>query len=121
MSEPASPDPVVEDLDPHRRARVSRQQIERTDLVTLLSAILERDQAQLGWGLPEPWLQTELYAALKDSPWKPFNTEVPYVTRCPVRLPAKGSEVDIGRPVPAAVKWVDLCLRHEGLRSTGSS
>lgn len=57
---------------------------------------------QLRWGLPEQWVQTELYARLKraESVWGVMDAEVPYVTRWPVSVPK----------VTPAVKYIDLCL-----------
>jgi hypothetical protein len=68
-------------------------------------------QDALRWGLPEPWVQTELYAELEqrasDTGWHPFANEVPYVTRYPVRLPKKTYR---DWRTEGAVKWIDLCL-----------
>lgn len=69
---------------------------------------------QLEWGLPEPWVQAELYSVLRQSAersgWEPFATELPYITYYPVMLPKPGTRdwKSVG-----AVKWIDLCLHNK--------
>ncbi len=60
----------------------------------------------LTWGLPELWVQTELYVRFRrtaaESGWVPFPQEVPYVTRYPHDLPRKRDW-----RLQGAIKWVD--------------
>lgn len=76
--------------------------------------VCRRGQTTLEWGLPEQWVQAELFASLlsmtRDTGWKPLSTEVPYLTYYPVFLP-KPATRDWRQD--GAIKWVDLCLRHE--------
>jgi hypothetical protein len=85
----------------------------------IIREIYEEDKTKgsLNWGLPEQWLQTELYAKLKQrfcsSGWKPFDTEIPYITEYPVY---KRKQAD-KNAVTWAVKWVDLCIYNKQSQS----
>lgn len=78
----------------------------------MLATICGGSSRALRWGFPEPWIQTELFAALDarsdTSGWVPFPMEVPYVTFGPVN-PPKLERRDWR--TDGAVKWIDLCLR----------
>jgi len=78
----------------------------------VFEAVCERGGSALEWGMPEPWVQVELYTELKsrcsDTRWMPFPNEIPYITRYPVRLPRSDNR---DWRTEGAVKWVDLCLR----------
>jgi hypothetical protein len=82
------------------------------DIVQAFNTACSRDKGALMWGNPEPWVHAELYAEFKkqapDSSWKPFDTEVPYVTAYPVQIPKTSNRDWISE---GAVKWVDLCLQ----------
>lgn len=84
------------------------------DWPKLISSVCERGIVQLGWGMPEQWLQVELFAALcreaDVSGWQPLDTEVPYRTYYPV-VPPKSADYDWRRY--GAIKWIDLCVRNE--------
>lgn len=79
---------------------------------SILESILGENRRALSWGFLEPWIQTEVFAALdalaEANGWDPFPMELPYVTFGPVSLPKPN-----GRDwrVEGAVKWIDLCLR----------
>lgn len=75
----------------------------------LLEAVCARDSGALRWGLPEQWVNAELFAEMNRrssrSGWIPLPQEVPYVTHAPATLPrARDWRVE------GAIKWVDLCL-----------
>ncbi len=80
-----------------------------SDWIRIFQDVCEDAGEALQWGLPEPWVQTELYVRLRrmaaESDWAPFPQEVPYVTRYPHQLPRKREW-----RLQGAVKWVDLCL-----------
>lgn len=81
------------------------------DWVELFTSVCNHGGDTLGWGLPEQWVQTELYSELQRrepaTGWKPLSNEVPYVTFYPVKL-TRSSHPD--QSSCGAVKWVDLCL-----------
>jgi len=84
------------------------------DWFELFKAVCFRGEEALKWGLPEPWIHAELYRALtkdKMSGWEPLDTEVPYVTNYPVRLP---KEANRDWRTESGIKWVDLCLKSVG-------
>jgi hypothetical protein len=80
---------------------------------TAFENLCSRGEKTLEWGLPEQWVHAELFAVLstssKETCWKPFRTEIPYLTYYPVTLP-KANSRDWRRE--GAIKWVDICLRH---------
>lgn len=80
----------------------------------MLTTICDKSSRALRWGFPEPWIQTELFAALEarsdTSGWAPFPMEIPYVTFGPVK-PPKPERRDWR--TDGAVKWIDLCLRSK--------
>jgi hypothetical protein len=63
----------------------------------------------LAWGLPEPWVQTQIFGTLigtePNTCWQPLKNEVPYATRLPVYQPKHRDIASQG-----AIKWIDLCL-----------
>ena len=70
----------------------------------------------LRWGLPEPWVQTELFSRLSQNKlatgWEPIANEIPYVTYFPVYTPRHRDVRSQG-----AVKWIDLCLVNHQLET----
>lgn len=88
------------------------------DWATAFESVCRRSEAALEWGKPEQWVHAELYSALKEASartgWKPFDTEIPYLTYYPVSLP-KSTYRDW--PSDGAVKWADLCLKNEASNS----
>lgn len=80
------------------------------DWLTAFNDIAARgSNGVLDWGLPEAWVQTELYAWFtSNSDWQPFYTEAPYLTCFPVSLPKNRDWKNLG-----AFKWIDLCLRND--------
>ncbi len=88
-------------------------QAEIPDLAAVISSIAARSVSQLDWGLPEPWLHAEVFAALKNqskvSGWQPFDTELPYLTWYPVTLPKLANRKWHEQ---GAFKYVDLCIRN---------
>lgn len=84
------------------------------DWRTAFHAVCTGDGGALQWDLVEGWVHAELYAELarraSSTGWRPFHTEVPYVTAYPVQLPQETNRDWKGT---GAVKWVDLCLHSE--------
>jgi len=74
----------------------------------IFTGVVAQGRRALQWGLPEPWVHAELFAALSSvasqAEWLP--QEVPYVTSYPVFIPgaARSTWRESG-----AIKWVDLC------------
>ena len=70
----------------------------------------------LRWGLPEPWVQTELFSRLSQenaaTGWAPIANEIPYATYFPVDTPRHREVSSRG-----AIKWIDLCLVNHTLKS----
>jgi hypothetical protein len=83
------------------------------DWVRHLSHITKSTVPPLRWGLPEPWIQVELFGRICEEDgksWLALQNEVPYATRLPVHRP---KHRDIARR--GAVKWADLCLVSDEL------
>lgn len=78
----------------------------------LFTEICSGKETYLHWGLPEPWVQAELFNSLKnrerDSDWYPFETEIPYATYLPIYKSAHRKVETEG-----AIKWVDLCAKSD--------
>lgn len=87
---------------------------------SVLAEICRENSRALRWEFPEPWIQTELFAALDESTesngWEPFPMELPYVTFGPVTLPRPGRR---DWRTEGSVKWVDLCLRSKAADDRG--
>jgi hypothetical protein len=80
--------------------------------LALLNQVCTNKELHLNWRLPEPWVQAELYALLRDmgaqTGWHTIEHELPYATYFPVASPKKR---DIA--LQGAIKWVDLALVSE--------
>lgn len=89
--------------------------MEALDWKSLFEDACSGEEDILHWGLPEPWVQTQLFGALErrrqDTGWQVLKNEVPYITHIPVDRPKHRDIATEG-----AVKWVDLCLVSEELQ-----
>lgn len=78
-----------------------------------LTDVLTRDTRAKEWVNPEPWIQAEMFAWLRDKHEEPerrhvFAGEIPYATRSPYRPSGRGSDTQSALPY----KFADMCVHH---------
>lgn len=88
------------------------------DILPALADVLRSADGQLAWGMPEQWIQAELFAALTRSlaptdTWEVVRTELPYFTVSPVVTPSGTMAKDVESREPGGHKWIDLCVRSK--------
>jgi hypothetical protein len=81
------------------------------DWCEIFNAVTKRGPSTLNWGLPEPWVQAELFREFSDrkdqTGWEPLIQEIPYLTYFPVQFP---NEKKKNWKRDGAIKFIDLCL-----------